>query len=181
MELNLDEQFHPAYGVFELTARNYVYYRGFDSTYPAISERPAYFGTLTVAESYAKKYKNNVQMFTNTKTLRLVDVRFMKDLLRRLFERNNDNDVSILSTVLSFGICSLAHQIQLAKIRFDSIKDSNDIQKIKDYKTDENKKKGFTRLYKEFVKDKKYNKFTLKDDEDTFKDVFGRLKASGLF
>ena len=63
----------------------------------------------------------------------------------------------------------------------DSIKDNTDIQKIKGYKTDENKKKGFTRLYEELVKDKKYSKFSLKDDEETIKDVFERLKASGLF
>jgi len=63
----------------------------------------------------------------------------------------------------------------------DSINDSADFKKIKGYKKDGDKMKGFTRLYKEFVKDKKYDKFTLKDDEDTIKDVFGRLKASGLF
>ena len=133
MELNLDIPFYPAYGIFELKELFYVYYRGFDPLYPAISERPAYFGTRSVAEGYARKHGNGIRMFTNSHPLKLIDVRFMKDLLRYLFATHSDGTEDILSTILSFGICSLSHQIELAKIRFKSLLGQPQLETLEKY------------------------------------------------
>ena len=61
------------------------------------------------------------------------------------------------------------------------MKDSSDIKKVKDETKEINKLKRFTRVYKNVVKDKTYNKFDVKEDEDTIKDVYDRLDKAGYF
>lgn len=121
--IDWNDDFDPAYGIVYMLPSTYVYYRGYDSKYPVISERPAYFGSLEVANGYAKGPGRKVNAFTNTKMLKLIDVRFMKDILRNLFEQHDRADPRILSTILSFGICSLSHQIYLASLRLQTLKD----------------------------------------------------------
>jgi hypothetical protein len=123
--IDWDTNFDPAYGIVHMDPSKYIYYRGYDSSYPVISDRPAYFGSLVVAEGYAKGPGRKVDAFTNTKMLRLIDVRYMSDILRNLFKEHHDKtEDGILSTVLSFGICSLSHQIYLASLRLQSLKDN---------------------------------------------------------
>lgn len=64
---------------------------------------------------------------------------------------------------------------------FEGYKDNQDIKKIKDDTNEKNKLKRFTKVYKEVVKDKTYNKFDVKLDEDTIKDVYERLEKTGFF
>ncbi len=64
---------------------------------------------------------------------------------------------------------------------FEGMKDNSDIKKIKEDTNKENKLKRFTRVYREVVKDKTYNQFDVKLDEDTIKDVYSRLDKAGYF
>jgi hypothetical protein len=116
-----DEVFDASYGIINLHPEQYVFYRGHDVNFP-LTNRPAYFGTKEVAQQYAKKPCHIVSAFTNTRKLRLIDVRFMKNILRDIFE-NNANQFALnddmKSVTLSFGLCSLNHQIQMASQRFN--------------------------------------------------------------
>lgn len=97
---------------------NMVFFRGHEIKYP-ISHMPAYFSSYEVASGYARGSDKTVSPITNTYELKLLDVRFMKDILRELFS-TNPSDESCLSVILSFGICSLYHQYILAKRRFQT-------------------------------------------------------------
>jgi hypothetical protein len=127
MDIDFDKPFYPAYGIFKLKPMTYAFYRGFDTRYPAISERPAYFGTHLVASSYARKHGTPVRMFSNKSELSLLDVRFMKHLLRDLFEMEATKDTieDTMSTIMSFGLCSLSHQIDLFRKRFRTLVDQD--------------------------------------------------------
>lgn len=123
VELNFNENFNPLYGDYIYIPKDIIFWRGFNPKYPAISDRPAYYGDIHFAQGYAEKYKTTALPFVTTKPIRLFDIRFMKVLLSQLFENNiiteSDKDV-ISSTIISFGICSLNHQIELIKKRFGS-------------------------------------------------------------
>jgi len=74
-----------------------------------------------VATAYGLDEGRAVSAFSNSLPLRLLDLRYMKHILREIFESNERNE-SALPVILSFGLCSFYHQYQLAKRRF---KDSN--------------------------------------------------------
>lgn len=105
-------------------------WRGFDPAYPPISDRPAYYGSREFAQGYAKKYGENAKPFITTRCLKLLDIRYMKVLLSQLFEDNVknmfDRDI-IIATTISFGLCSLWHQIALFKHRYAAIFTSTNV------------------------------------------------------
>jgi hypothetical protein len=117
-ELNWQSIFDPAYGVVTLPG-NFVFFRGHMRKYQ-LSHRPAYFGAREVAHSYAVEPDTELSTFTNMAPLKLLDIRFMQDILRRLFALHNDmkDRESTLCVLLSFGICSLYHQARLAQQRY---------------------------------------------------------------
>jgi hypothetical protein len=133
-QLDWDKNFDPAYGKVLMMPSKYIYYRGYDPKYPVISNRPAYFGSLKTASGYAERCGGVVNAFTNKNYITLIDVRFMKDILRNLFqEYDHEDDERILSVLISFGISSLAHQIKLADRRFAAIKDHESMKSLRDY------------------------------------------------
>lgn len=99
-------------------------WRGYDPAYPAISNRPAYYGAQEFAAGYAAKYGAKPSSFITTRPLNLLDMRYMKVLLTQLFEHNkntiSDKDI-VMATTISFGLCSLQHQIKLFKERYSAI------------------------------------------------------------
>lgn len=120
--LDFEEQFSTIYGDTIEIPVNTIFWRGYDPTYPTISSRPAYYGTEETANSYLRKKGHKLGMFTNTRKLKLLDVRFLKALLKQLFESIKDtNGLSdmdeklIIAVTTSFGLCSLGHQIRLIK------------------------------------------------------------------
>jgi hypothetical protein len=121
--LNFDEPFAPAYGIVHMEPNTYVFYRGYLTKYPAISNRPSYFGTSSNALRYSSGSDRTISAFTNTKPLRLLDVRFMKDILRQIFAEDQSND-EIFSVILSFGISSLYNQCLLAQNRYGTDNES---------------------------------------------------------
>lgn len=99
-----------------------VFWRGYDPKFPVISSRPSYYGYKDHAKHYIREPSYRLGAFTNTKQLELLDVRFMKALLREFFqsikttEKLTDKDEElIMATTTSFGLCSLGHQIKLLK------------------------------------------------------------------
>lgn len=123
-EINWDDNFLPLYGSTIMIPAGAILWRGFDPTYPAISDRPAYYGSKRFAQGYADKYSVNAKPFITTRPLNLLDIRYMKVLLSQLFEDNkhnlSDKDI-IIATTISFGLCSLQHQINLFKERYAAI------------------------------------------------------------
>jgi hypothetical protein len=134
-ELVIDDDFLELYGDYIYIPENTVFWRGYHKDYDAISTRPAYYGSMYVARGYSEPDTHILGTFTNTKTLKLIDIRFMRVLLRNLFQdivsvNNIENNKYIktvdpkknqlnkeflasLSTTLSFGLCSLKKQIEL--------------------------------------------------------------------
>lgn len=116
-ELDLEKGFFPLYGDTIIIPENTVFWRGYLREYP-LSTRPAYFGT----ENTAKIYGNTYNAFTNSRPLRLLDIRFLKVILRQLFQENrtnkkiNTNDLETIKKVsTSFGLFSLQDQIKKLK------------------------------------------------------------------
>lgn len=128
IDLDWEQEFEPLYGSPLRIPENVLLWRGYDTNYEPISERFAYFSSRDIATSYAQKTNHTLGCFVTTKELKLLDICFMKQLLRRIIQTNQtDSDIEdFVSTILSFGICSLGHQIDLLKIRFkDQINKKN--------------------------------------------------------
>jgi hypothetical protein len=128
-EINWDDYFLPLYGNPIYIPTNTIMWRGYDTQFEAISDRPAYYGSREFAEGYAKKDGRKLAPFITSRPLRLIDIRFMKELLRQLFEYNQhktkENIRTICATSISFGICSLSHQITLFKQLYAGIYQSS--------------------------------------------------------
>lgn len=120
------ESFLPVYGSFIEIPPNTVFWRGYDTLYPAITDRPAYFGNKETAEAYAETSDDHaLGFFATSKPLKLIDIRFLKVLLTDLFRGHSNNIVT--KTTIAFGLCSLFHQINLMKTMYiDAIKSSKE-------------------------------------------------------
>jgi hypothetical protein len=128
-EIDFDANFMPIYGATITIPANSLIWRGFDPAYPAIQDRPAYYGSRQFAQGYAEKYDIDAKPFITSRPLQLLDIRYMKVLLSQLFEDNErkpgDKEI-VIATSVSFGLCSLHHQIELFKYRYKQIFESND-------------------------------------------------------
>jgi hypothetical protein len=121
LDLDLDDPFYPIYGLITLSIQQFILYRGYSTEYLVVSSRPAYYGSLKTASEYARNENCVLSAFTNAKPLKLMDVRFMKDILREMFRTNPKAEESQLPVILSLGLCSLQHQCKLAKARFQTL------------------------------------------------------------
>ena len=124
-EINWDDNFLPLFGTPIHIPANAILWRGYDPQYPAISDRPAYYGSQEFAQGYADKYSTIASPFITSHPIKLIDIRYMKVLLSQLFDHNmphTKTDITIISaTTISFGLCSLQHQIKLFKDRYKAI------------------------------------------------------------
>lgn len=106
------KSFLPVYGSFIKLPERTVLWRGYDTLYPALGDRPVYFGEKEVAESYASTSDTHtLGLFATTKPLKLLDIRFMKILLTDLLNERTGN--AVLRTTVAFGLCSFYHQLRL--------------------------------------------------------------------
>lgn len=119
IEIDWTHPFPAAYGIVTVPA-GMVVYRGYSTLYPPVSDRPAYYGSLEIASAYSKPNDYMLSAFTNTRPLKMLDLRCMKDILRDLFDSNPEKKSS-LAVILSFGICSLYHQIRLMQNRYRNV------------------------------------------------------------
>ena len=157
-ELVFNEELTPLYGDFIEIPANSLFWRGYDASFSSISTRPAYYSSIEIAYAYSQKDGARLGAFMNRRPLRLVDVRYLKVILRQLLEdikvkmeydQGNDKKeftkeelIDIQLITASFGICSLHHQIEILKdIFFSHIPLHNRKNKIKQLlETDENMK-----------------------------------------
>lgn len=128
-EINWTEDFIPIYGTTISILTNTILWRGCDPAHPAISDRPAYYSSREIAQGYAEKYSINAIPFITSKRLKLLDIRYMKVLLSQLLQFNQpktrENAEIFQATTISFGLCSLRHQIKLFKDRYKAIYKTN--------------------------------------------------------
>lgn len=114
------EDFDPFYGKTFKIPPGAVFWR---SKYPIVSSSPAYYYNKEYSKKYAQNTGKLLSPFTNTKELNLVDIRFMKVFLKKLFEDyktiegviTKEDEQLIMTTTASLGLCSLGHQIKLLK------------------------------------------------------------------
>jgi hypothetical protein len=132
--LNIDEYFDPLYGSPIIIPENYVIYRGYDTNYPTLSDRPSHYSVKSVAIAYANKPNSTLGCFKNTRALRLLDFRYLCVLLNHMFLKRKDNSFTSLDPIVrisvGYGLCDIRDQIELGEKMF---RDSTGMQHLKLY------------------------------------------------
>jgi hypothetical protein len=120
------DTFLPVYGSHIDIPTNTVFWRGYDKSYPSITDRSAYYGDKDAAKEYVKTSSEHMLgLFATSRPLKLLDVRFLKVLLKDLFEGMDGNAVQ--KTTVAFGLCSFRHQLRLmSNIYADAIREGRD-------------------------------------------------------
>jgi hypothetical protein len=122
------DEFPPVYNKIYLP-KNTLLYRGYDSHFPIISERPSYYTSkINVASSYLRNSFHKLSAFKTTKTLKLYDLRYIKHILTDLLTQLESNDESIIKfceiLTISYGLSSCNYQLELLKKVFGSTYDT---------------------------------------------------------
>lgn len=145
IELEWEKYFEPLYGTPIILPPNTLLWRGFDTRYNPIPDRYGYFSSASIAHEYGSLPNRDIGCFATTRPLKILDIRFMKSLLMRIIQTNkNDKFISDFAhTIISFGLCSLGHQILLVKQLFQDLLKRN---------TDESRsiKLGISKMYSEW-------------------------------
>ena len=118
LNIDFNKDFAPLYGDLISLPPNTIMWRGFDPKFPAVSDRPAYFGGQIFAQGYANKYGTVAMPFVSGKYLKLLDIRFMKALLLQVLKDNEikEQDEKLIGAMsVALGLCSLEHQIKTFK------------------------------------------------------------------
>jgi hypothetical protein len=118
-ELDWEHTWPPLYGKPIIIPKNTILWRSYDTQFPAIGDRFAYYSSHSVASGY-KGSSRELGCFVTSREVNLIDYRFMRVLLSRLIHLNTSEKAIeyLASIMLSFGLCSLGHQIELAKMRY---------------------------------------------------------------
>jgi len=123
--------FPPVYGKIQLPANSY-FYRGYDTKYSAVSDRPAYYtADAEVARGYGgQSSRHRVGLFRTTRPLVLYDIRYISVILREYIrqrkvpetpaERAGDSEIQagIYTASLALGLCSFSAQAGLIRQRY---------------------------------------------------------------
>lgn len=134
--LDWEKNFLISYGTLIHLPEGCILWRGYETKQPAILSRPSYYGSYDTAKEYAKMPNRKLGAFKTTTSLRLFDIRFLKAVLQQFFEENAEKQITgddkhcILATTISFGLCSLSHQLKLMKYAYKGSIDT--MQRIKD-------------------------------------------------
>ena len=143
-ELIIDDGQPPLYGDLVVVPKDCIFWRGYDISYAVISDRPAFFGSQQTAIAYRKP---ELGCFTNKKELKLMDINFMKVILRQLLDEiklkreynldkgaiTQDETQCIDCLTVSFGLCSLAHQIRIMNKVYETIPNLQGLEAMKKY------------------------------------------------
>jgi hypothetical protein len=119
-ELDWEQSWSPLYGSPIIIPENTMLWRGYDTNFNPIPERYLYYSSSSSAYEYAKKQNRDLGCFVTTNPIKLMDIRFMMNILERIIQ-TNQSDVYLndfASSMISFGLCSLGHQITLLKERY---------------------------------------------------------------
>ena len=144
IELDWEAPWPPLYGRPITIDKNTIIWRSYDTSFPAIGDRFAYYSSKAIAEEY-KNTTRELGCFVTTRPLKLLDYRFMRVLLSRIISSNShDKAIQYLASVMmSFGLCSLGHQINMVKMRYNGLNKTTN-----SYKHIENSIKALTKYYK---------------------------------
>lgn len=120
IELDWEEQYEPLYGSPIIIPVNTMLWRGYDENYPMIGDRFAYYSGMNIVMGYAEQPNRKLGCFVTTMPLKILDIRFMSNILERIIQTNkSDKNINAFeSSIISFGLCSLGHQITLIKQRY---------------------------------------------------------------
>ena len=118
--------FNPIHTVITIP-KNTVLLRGYHTGYPAVSDRPAYFTSYReIVDSYANKDQHKHGYFRCTSEIKLLDLRYIKLLLREFFDAQRSTVIQqytnvadcILSICLALGLCNATVQMNLLQRRY---------------------------------------------------------------
>ena len=121
------DSFSPVVGVPVVFPDNTLLFRGYDVSYPAVTDVPAFFGPKEVASAYANLPNRKLGAYVTRRSLRLYDVRYLMMLLQGVLVGRQNNPVHaesaammevMMSLTISFGLSSLSKQVELVKLRF---------------------------------------------------------------
>lgn len=135
IELDWEAPWPPLYGRPITIDKNTIIWRSYDTSFPVIGDRFAYYSSKSIAEGYKKNSTRELGCFVTTRPLKLLDYRFMRVLLTRLISSNtHDKAIQYLASIMmSFGLCSLGHQIDMVKMRYKDLnKTSNSYKQIEE-------------------------------------------------
>lgn len=134
--LDWEHKFLISYGTLIHLPEGCILWRGYETNAPSVLSRPSYYGSYNTARKYAELSNRKLGAFKTTKDLQLFDIRFLKVVLQQFFEENIDNRITgddkkcIMAATISFGLCSLSHQLNLMKYAYKGSADT--MQRIKD-------------------------------------------------
>jgi hypothetical protein len=96
---------------------NTVLWKAYDSAHPPISNRPTYFTSKAIANRYVHGSVDTVSAFITTRSITVIDFNAMKSLLMRIIQMHETDEYidDFAPLILSFGLCSLGHQIDMIK------------------------------------------------------------------
>lgn len=122
IELDWNAPFNPLYGSPITLPPHVILWRGHDTAFPAISSRPAYYSSQEIASTYVRA-THKLTSFMTTRPLQLLDYRFLRNLLQRLIQTNREDKYSaeLAPLMLSFGLCSLEHQLKIMAMRYRDV------------------------------------------------------------
>lgn len=131
-EIDWEAPFEPLYGSPIIIPENTMLWRGYDTRFNPIPERFQYYSSSSIAYEYAMKEHRELGCFVTTRPIKLIDIRFMMNILDRIIHTNSSDKYldDFVSSIISFGLCSLGHQITLLKERYkDEIKKQTEASK----------------------------------------------------
>lgn len=126
------DAFHAVYAKIQLPENSH-FYRGYDATRAAVSERPAYYAySADIANGHgAPSDAHRVGLFRTTRPLQLYDLRYIAALLREHIrqrnaarDRNGAANAGIHAASLALGLCSFRAQLALFRARYSESLDA---------------------------------------------------------
>lgn len=122
LKIDFDQYFDPVYGTTIMLPERCLLYRGYDTTYNPISNRPTHYSTQNVATGYAEIPNHTLGVFTTTHTIRLLDLRYICVILQQAFSQRPNNSYESLDPIvrvsIGYGLCSFGDQLIYVKRMF---------------------------------------------------------------
>jgi hypothetical protein len=118
-EIDWEKQFYPLYGTKIILPKDTILWRGHSTDYPTLQNRPTFFGSKETASGYSRQNNTTISSFITQRPLRIIDIRFLKVLLKELFQglqnkKLSEKDINMIkASTISLGTSSLKHQIEL--------------------------------------------------------------------
>ena len=110
------KEFKPVFGEYIVLPEETLLWRCYNAKYPAISERPTFFGDKRTALLYKSNKSIKCDIFKTKRALNLIDIRYMNVILKEVFKNrgNNSKMIEFIKDVsFSLGLVCLQTQINI--------------------------------------------------------------------